>query len=106
VSGKLYVARDSHVAARNLGGEMMVMSARNSTLYTLNPVATAIWEAADGVTPLDEIVANRICAQFDVAPEVALKDAETLVAELAGHGILVVSDRPIVRAAAATENSR
>ena len=106
MSGKLYVARDSHVAARNLGGEMMVMSARNSTLYTLNPVATAIWEAADGVTPLDEIVANRICAQFDVALEAALKDAETLVTELAAHGILIVSDRPIVRAAAATENSR
>ncbi len=106
MSGNCYVARDTHVAARNLDGEMMVMSARNSTLFTLNGVATVIWEAADGVTPLGEIVANRICAQFDVAPEVALKDAETLVAELAGHGILVVSDQPILRAAAATEGSR
>ena len=64
------------IAARVLGDEMMIMSATNSTLFTLNEIASVIWEAADGVTPLDEIVANKICAQYDVTPEVALKDAE------------------------------
>ena len=41
------------------------------------------------MTPLDEIVANKICAQYEVAPEVALKDAEALVENLAEHGILL-----------------
>ena len=36
------------VAARAVGGEMMIMSAKDSTLFTLNEVAMAIWEAADG----------------------------------------------------------
>jgi hypothetical protein len=49
------------------------------------------------VTPLDEIVANKICAQYDIAPEVALKDAEALVENLAGHGILLLSDQPLAR---------
>ncbi|MGB6882523.1 MAG: PqqD family protein, partial [Candidatus Acidiferrum sp.] len=75
-----------------------VMSATNSTLFTLNEVATVIWEAADGATPLEEIVANKICLKYDVAPEVALKDAEGVVLELAGHGLLLVSDEPIPRA--------
>ena len=92
-----YVARSTAIAARVLGDETMVMSATNSTLFTLDEVATVIWEAADGVTPLEEIVTNKICAQYDVAPEVALKDAEALVEQLAEHGLLLLSDQPMAR---------
>jgi hypothetical protein len=97
MNSKRYVARSTAIAARALGDETMVMSATNSTLFTLNEVATVIWEAADGVTPLQEIVENKICMKYDVGPEVALKDAEGLVAELAGHGLLLISDQPIPR---------
>jgi hypothetical protein len=88
-----YVARSTAIAARALGDETMVMSATNSTLFTLNEIASVIWAAADGVTPLDQIVANKICTQYDITPELALKDAETLVEDLAGHGILLISDQ-------------
>jgi hypothetical protein len=94
---KRYVARSSAIAARVLGDETMVMSASNSTLFTLDPVATVIWEAADGATPLDEIVTNIVCEQYDVAPEVALKDAQVLVEQLAEHGLLLFSDQPITQ---------
>ncbi len=73
----------------------MVMNSANSTFFTLNEVATAIWEAADGHTPLHEIVRDHICKKFEVTPEQAQADAERFVADLAGHGILIVSDRPI-----------
>ena len=92
---RLYVARSPRVAARGVGGEMMVMSGRDSTLFTLNKTATILWQAADGTTPLDEIVAQRICPEFEVEPTEALHDAETLARELAGHGILQVSEQPI-----------
>ncbi|HZD49518.1 MAG TPA: PqqD family protein [Silvibacterium sp.] len=91
----VYIARATEVAARSLDGEMMIMSAKDSTLFTLNPVATAIWQSADGETPLAEIVERKICAEFDVEPREALEDAETFVNDLASHGILVVSERPI-----------
>lgn len=90
-----YVARTSQVAARALGGEMMIMSAADSTLFSLNEVATAIWRAADGQTPLEQIVEKVICAQFETTPEQAMQDAEQFVRELAAHGILLVSDQPI-----------
>ncbi len=102
---KTYVARSSEIAARLLGGEMVIMSAADSRVFTLNEVATVIWEAADGRTPLDEIVANRVCAKFVVAPQVALEDAEELVQELAGQGILLVSDQPIVRFASLSRDT-
>jgi hypothetical protein len=91
---KRYVARSSEIAARRLGNEMMIMSGRDSTLFSLNEVATVIWEAADGLTALDEIVEQRVCQEFDVELVEALRDAEALVEGLAGHGIVVLSDRP------------
>jgi hypothetical protein len=89
-----YIARSSSIAARVLGGEMMVMSTADSTFFTLNQVATAIWQAADGHTPLTQIVESTVCQEFDVEPEAALRDAEEFVANLSQHGILLVSDEP------------
>ncbi len=91
----LYVARSTAIAARALDGEMIIMSVKDSSLFTLNEVATEIWNAADGTTTLEEIVRNRICAKFEVTPEVARTDAEELCRDLAEHGILLVSDQPI-----------
>jgi hypothetical protein len=92
---KLYMARNPKVAARCLDGEMMIMSGRDSTLFSLNRTATILWQSADGATPLDEIVEKRICAEFDVDAGEALRDAEELARELAGHEILQVSEEPI-----------
>ena len=91
----VYIARVKEVAARSIGGEMMIMSARDSTLFSLNETATAIWQAADGVTPLAEIVQRSVCARFEVDAATALRDAEELVEGLAQHGILKVSNLPI-----------
>jgi Coenzyme PQQ synthesis protein D (PqqD) len=93
-----YITRSKAVAARVLGGEMMIMSAVDSKLFSLNDVATAIWEAADGRTPLSEIVEQRVCAEFDVPADVAYRDAEQLVEELATRGILSISNQPVADA--------
>jgi hypothetical protein len=95
---KIYVARSPRIAARMLGEDMLVMSARESTLFTLNPTATILWKAADGATPLDEIVERQICSEFEVNPEEAMRDAEALAEDLAKHGILLVSEQPILQA--------
>jgi hypothetical protein len=98
-NAKCYVARSPKIAARALGHETMIMSAVDSSLFTLNETASAIWNAADGLTPLDQIVEQRVCAVFDVEPRQALRDAEELVNGLAEHGVMVVSDTPIPEAA-------
>jgi hypothetical protein len=92
---EIYIARSSAIAARLLAGEMMVMNSADSTFFTLNEVATAIWQAADGRTPLREIVREKVCAQFEIEPAQAQSDAEQFVAELSSHGILLVADHPL-----------
>lgn len=90
---EIYIAQSSAVAARSLGDDMMIMSAADSTLFSLNAVAACIWQAADGCTPLSQIVAQKVCALFDVDLDTAYRDALELVEALARHGILTISDR-------------
>ena len=89
-----YLTRSNSVAARELAGEMMIMSATDSTLFSLNETATLIWNAADGKTSLRDIVENKICQEFDIEPETAYRDAEALVSNLASLGILRLSAEP------------
>jgi hypothetical protein len=91
-----YVSRSDTVAARMLGGQMMIMSIRDSTLFSLSETASAIWQAADGATGLREIVEFAIVSRFDVDPETAYRDAMELVEGLAGHGILRLTDEPAI----------
>jgi hypothetical protein len=95
-----YISRSTNIAARMLAGEMMVMNSVDSTFFTLNEVATAIWQAADGRTPLREIVNHQVCEKFEIDPEQAQADAMQFVTDLARHGILLVSDHPLNEAQA------
>ena len=101
-----YIARATKLAARMIGGEMMIMSGLDSSLFSLNATASVLWQAADGVTPLAEIVERRICSAFEVDPAVALRDAGELAENLARHGILRLSDSPMPEAAAPPKDSR
>ena len=90
-----YVARSKAVASQVLGGEIVIMSAVDSTLFILNEVAAQIWLAADGQTSLSQIVKRTVCEEFEVHPDEAYSDAEEFVDALAKHGILQTSERPL-----------
>jgi hypothetical protein len=74
-------------------GEAVILLADDSTLNTLNAVGTLIWEAADGQTPLSAII-DRICAEFEVEPAQAERDAAAFIEKLQRRGLLVVSETP------------
>ena len=61
-----YVSRSDTVAARMLGGRDDDHVDSDSTLFSLNETASAIWQAADGATGLREIVERAIVPRFDV----------------------------------------
>jgi hypothetical protein len=90
-----YIKPSRDIAARMLDDEMVVMSIRNSRVFSLNATASRIWSAADGATPLREIVARTVVAEFEVELDIAYDDALALVDELAQEGILQVADHPI-----------
>lgn len=91
-----YIRPGANISVREMDDEIVVMSVKNSQVFTLNPTASRIWAAADGLTPLSEIVARSVLPEFEVDAEVAYRDALALVDDLANLGILVVADNPII----------
>ena len=91
----VFFTRTGQLAARKVAGEVVILRADDSSLYVLNPVATAVWEAADGRTSLDVVVRDVICREFDVDSETAFRDASELIVALAEQGLLRTSDQPL-----------
>jgi hypothetical protein len=91
---EIYVARGDRLAARRLDTETIILCPDDSGLYVLNEVGTALWEAADGRTPLAAIVERVICRDFEVDAATALQDALEFVEGLRRQRILQVSDGP------------
>ena len=96
MSNPLYILHSSDVAARRIGDELMIMLARDSSLFSLNETAALLWLAADGKTPLNESVAHTRCAQVDIDTDAALADATELARGLAERGILLIAEQPFV----------
>ena len=94
-STETYITQSPDIAARTLGDETIIMSTLDSTIFMLNAAGTAIWNAADGATPLTRIIEEKVCPEFDVTDEQALADAREFVERLAQHGILSISAEPI-----------
>ena len=94
----VFIAKGPRLAARKVGGEMVILSADDSSLYVLNAVGTAVWEAADGRTTVQAIVADVVCREFDVDGESATRDVDEFVRELSSHGILRTSAEAIIDA--------
>jgi len=86
----VFVRRGERLAARKVGGEMVILSADDSSLVVLNEVGTAIWEAADGATTL-QAIADRVSAVYDVDVETARRDVDDFVRALAHAGIVTTS---------------
>ena len=92
---EIYIAPGDGLAARALGGEMVVMVAASARLLTLNETASRLFQAADGLTPLRRIVAERICADFEVGFEQAYADAVQCAEGLAAAGVLRLGPDPL-----------
>lgn len=76
------------VAFRIIDGTAVLINPEDSTFYTLNSVATRIWELADGQTPITNIV-NRICEEFEVSQEVALQNTEAFLQAFNQKGLIM-----------------
>jgi hypothetical protein len=88
-----YPAQNALAAWRVYDGEAVIVSPTDSTLHTLNEVATIIWTEANGRTPLSRIAA-RVCDEFDVDRDRARHDVDTFIEALRQRGLVDVLDTP------------
>jgi hypothetical protein len=90
-----YVNKNNEKTAyRTIDGEAVVVNLKESVFHTLNPVATFIWEQADGRIKTRQII-ERICEEFEVDRDMAEKDCLEFLGELVGKSLVVLSPDPV-----------
>ncbi|HEX2252190.1 MAG TPA: PqqD family protein [Thermoanaerobaculia bacterium] len=73
---------------RELPGELVLYDPQSDRAWLLNRTAAAVWDLADGATPLAAIAAE-LTAALGVPAEQARQDVLEAVRHLAGEGVLV-----------------
>lgn len=79
--------RAHDTAWRTVDGEMIIVSAANSNIISLNSTGALVWELGDGTHSIDEIAAA-VTEAFDVSEETARHDVLAFVDALAAEGLL------------------
>jgi hypothetical protein len=87
------IRRPANVAWRVIDGSAVLVIPSSPNVQTLNAVGTRVWELADG-RPLSDIV-DIVVNEFEVTRTQALVDVQAFVRELAGKGLLQLSESAI-----------
>ena len=88
--------RSSSVVSRVIAEETLIVPVRRgvgdlSSIYSLNPVASAIWNAIAQPRTQAEIVES-IQIEFEEAPETLTSDVASFLAEMASAGLVTVNE--------------
>ena len=78
----------SHVVAREVGDETVILDLEKGAYLSLDPVGARVWSlVSDGET------VRSVCAamleEYEVAPDVLERDVLNLVRDLAAHDLIV-----------------
>lgn len=82
--------RSKDVAFRAVEDEMLLVSAGQGRVLSVNPLGARVWELSDGSRSAADIVQN-VQTDFDVEPAMAERDVEAFLTDLANRGFLTWS---------------
>ena len=81
---------------REIAGETIIVPVRSQvgaldSIYTLNEIATQIWQLLDGRTNVDQIV-EAVCREYDISPEDARRDTLDFLQSLETDDLITLLD--------------
>ena len=83
--------RNSKTISGRLHDEMVMMDLEQGKYFSLNPVATRIWDLLE-----DPLTKNQLCGllleEYEVDPEQCLQEVEELLAEMVKLRLVVPED--------------
>ena len=88
--------RSSSVVSRVIAEETLIVPVRRgvgdlASIYSLNPVASAIWNALAEPRTKNEIV-QLLEQEFEAPPETVVSDVETFLAEMGTAGLVETAE--------------
>lgn len=87
LSGRAALRRGRSVAAVELGGETVLLSARTGRAYHLDARASLVWACLDGTATVDEM-ARDLAREFDASVHRIRRDVMELTSALGRLGLL------------------
>ncbi|MGO8871769.1 MAG: PqqD family protein [Acidimicrobiales bacterium] len=84
---RVYGRRD-RVMMQQVEGDSVLLDIDTGEYFSLNEVGGRVWELCDGTRSVESI-ADAICTEYDVERATAMRDADELLADLAGAGLVV-----------------
>jgi hypothetical protein len=87
--GQTVVRQHAEVQGTNMDGETVLLDLRTGRYYTLNRLASVIWQECDGTRAVADIHAT-LCARFDVTAEQALEDLIAMLNQLCREDLIQV----------------
>ena len=79
---------------RRIGSIYMVVDSKTqeinmANVYQLNETAATIWRAAEGKEIAPKALAEALCSDYEIEPEEALSDIETLLSTWREYGLII-----------------
>ncbi|MFA4842700.1 MAG: PqqD family protein [Candidatus Omnitrophota bacterium] len=90
---EMFVRQNQELAFRIIEDEAIILTPQDGMLHNLNPVATRIFELANGRRRIKDIVTS-IVEEFAVKDDIARRDAIRFIEDLAHKKLLVLSSNP------------
>lgn len=75
------LCRTSNAASRDIAGEVIILSAKDSMLHSLNELGTTIWKLLEKPRRVEEIV-SALLEEYDVERAVLEKDVVEFLNDL------------------------
>ncbi len=88
----MYLAQNPKTAYRTIKDESVIVDLNNSLLYSLNPVASIIWEMSNGKTEIKQII-DRVKNEFDIERSVAEGDCMEFADDFIQKGLLIILEQ-------------
>jgi len=88
----MYLTQNPKTAYRTIHGEAVIVDLSTNMLYSLNPVATLIWEMSDGKTTVEDIV-KKMEEEYEVERNVAEKDCRKFIQDFVIKRLLLESEK-------------
>ena len=80
--------RNSETISGRLHDELVMMDIQKGKYFSLNQVATQIWDLLEKPTSLDEIC-NTLMAEYDIKAEQCISDVQSHLNEMQKLGLVI-----------------
>ena len=78
-----------HVGSDYFAVDMSAETVNYTHLYKMNEATAMLWEAFQGKDFDDEMMVDKLCEEYDVPRDVALRDVRQLLSEWQAIGMMV-----------------